>query len=380
MTPEGQIIIDLYPDGGEGAAKIASSRPLTITRQFSGQPPEKVAQTVSLLFAACKSAQSIAAAEAFEDALGVEPPPSTRIARAALILAETAREHALRILIDWPKFLRAPEEANPKLLKSLMQVDRKLARAIGGADDISGSKDAIAELQALLEHAIFGRGLDEWGPLDRERLWEWAQVGAAGAQRLIRQLMDDGLFDAGASEVSALPPLANGVLAERLLAADADAFIARPEWAGAPRETSALSRSLAHPLIAALRTERGYGLGARLLACLLELSAIPSRVRALLDAPDAPPRREPSRNGRGVAQVEAARGRLVHAVEMDGGSVAHYRILAPTEWNFHPSGAVAQGLSRIAAAGGGDPEGCAWLARLFVVSADPCVAADVRVC
>ena len=109
MTPEGRITIDLFPAGGE--AKIASSRPLTITRQFSGHRPGEVLRSVSLLFATCRAAQSIASAEAFENALGLELSGSTRKARALLVLAETAREHALRILMDWPQFLRAPAGA-----------------------------------------------------------------------------------------------------------------------------------------------------------------------------------------------------------------------------------------------------------------------------
>jgi hypothetical protein len=389
MTPEGRIVIDLYPGAVEGAAKIASSRPLTIPRQFSGRSPEQTVQTISLLFAACKAAQSIAAAEAFEHALGVEPSPSTRKARAALILAETAREHALRILGDWPNFSRAPEAPDPAPLRAIMQADRKLARAldetgaalgIGGETRAGGeAKAAISELKALLERAIFRRDLDDCRAMHPGELGAWARDGHTTAQRLIRRVMDEGLIEAGAADIAALPRLEDGALAERLFAHDAEAFVALPEWEGAPRETSALSRSLAHPPIAALRTGHGYGLGARLAACLLELSAIPSRIAALMDAPDAPPKPEPvSGSGRGVAQVEAARGRLVHAVELEGGTVARYRILAPTEWNFHPSGAVAQGLARIAA-GGGERDACASLARLFAISADPCVAAEVRV-
>jgi uptake hydrogenase large subunit len=382
MTPEGRICIDLYPGARDVAAKIVSSRPLTITRQFSDQSPEKVVHTASLLFAACRSAQSIAAAEAFEDALGVEPPASTRKTRAALVLAETAREHALRILMDWPKFLRAPEEADPKLLKSLMQADRKIASAFGGLGELvvantQAGREAIAELRGFLEHVIFRRDLDEWSAFDRESLTAWAQEGCTVGQRLIGQVMNEGLLDAGAAELSALPALECKALAERLFAAEADAFIARPKWGGSPRETSALSRLLPHPLISTLRAKHGFGLGARLVSCLMELATIPSRIRTLTDAPQPSPETRLG-NGRGVAQVEAARGRLIHAVEMDGEKVARYRILAPTEWNFHPSGAVAQGLGRIAT-GGGDRKACAWLARLFVISADPCVAADVRV-
>jgi uptake hydrogenase large subunit len=389
MTPEGRIVIDLYPGARDGAAAIASSRPLTIPRQFSGQSPEKVLQTVSLLFAACKTAQSIAAAEAFEGALGIEPPPATRAARAALILAETAREHALRILMDWPQFLRAPGEPDAALLRAIVQTERKLASAIdrnGAALGIGGevrehgeARAAISELKSVLERVIFRCDLDDCRAMVPGELGKWARDEHTAAQRLIRRVMDEGLLHAGAAEVSAMPGIENSAFAERLFSAGAEAFIARPDWEGAPRETSPLSRSMSQPLVAALRSEDGFGLGARLVACLMELAAIPPRLRAALGQADAePPREASSGNGRGVAQVEAARGLLVHAVELEGGKVARYRILAPTEWNFHPSGAVSQGLARIAA-GGHDGEACAWLARLFVISADPCVAADVKV-
>ena len=48
MTPESRITIDLFPENG--SVNIASGRPLTITRQFSGQRPKDVVRTVSLSF------------------------------------------------------------------------------------------------------------------------------------------------------------------------------------------------------------------------------------------------------------------------------------------------------------------------------------------
>jgi hypothetical protein len=55
--------------------------------------------------------------------------------------------------------------------------------------------------------------------------------------------------------------------------------------------------------------------------------------------------------------------------------VADYRILAPTEWNFHPRGVVAVGLDAIAARVRGPELGS--LARLFVAAVDPCVDFDL---
>jgi coenzyme F420-reducing hydrogenase alpha subunit len=96
----------------------------------------------------------------------------------------------------------------------------------------------------------------------------------------------------------------------------------------------------------------------------------------MLEAVDGFEEAEPAGDGAGVAQIEAARGRLVHAVRMDAGRVGAYRILAPTEWNFHPRGAAARGLERIARSA---CEDAGALARLFVTAVDPCVGYEVRV-
>jgi coenzyme F420-reducing hydrogenase alpha subunit len=45
--------------------------------------------------------------------------------------------------------------------------------------------------------------------------------------------------------------------------------------------------------------------------------------------------------GRGLGWVETARGLLLHQIDLDGERVGRYRIVAPTEWNFHPQGSFA---------------------------------------
>ncbi|RWA46010.1 hypothetical protein AU476_37450 [Cupriavidus sp. UYMSc13B] len=52
---------------------------------------------------------------------------------------------------------------------------------------------------------------------------------------------------------------------------------------------------------------------------------------------------------RGLAWVEMARGLLVHQVEIDPATqrVQACHVVAPTEWNFHPEGEVAQRLARL---------------------------------
>jgi Ni,Fe-hydrogenase I large subunit len=84
--------------------------------------------------------------------------------------------------------------------------------------------------------------------------------------------------------------------------------------------------------------------------------------------------------GDGVAWVETGRGLLVHQVRMDatadgGPRSTVYRIVAPTEWNFHPAGALAAALRGAPAP---DPETVRQHATRVVNSLDPCVACRVE--
>ncbi len=70
---------------------------------------------------------------------------------------------------------------------------------------------------------------------------------------------------------------------------------------------------------------------------------------------------------------EMARGLLVHAVRIEAGRISGYAIVAPTEWNFHPRGALFRELE-------GRPARDAAEARralaLAVATLDPCVALE----
>jgi Ni,Fe-hydrogenase I large subunit len=70
-----------------------------------------------------------------------------------------------------------------------------------------------------------------------------------------------------------------------------------------------------------------------------------------------------------VGWAETARGLVVHRVRLNGDRVAGYRIVAPTEWNFHPEGAFAQGARRIE----GEARAIEAKVQRLVASLDPCV-------
>jgi Ni,Fe-hydrogenase I large subunit len=130
-----------------------------------------------------------------------------------------------------------------------------------------------------------------------------------------------------------------------------------------------------HPLVAAAASTWGHGLGARAVARLVELARLVGVV-----AGEAPSERRHGAalvaGGTGLSWVETARGLLVHRVEVDGDRIAGYRIVAPTEWNFHPRGAFVQGALELAPA---TPEALRLQAGWIVSSLDPCVAWRVEV-
>lgn len=119
-------------------------------------------------------------------------------------------------------------------------------------------------------------------------------------------------------------------------------------WNKAPRlngevlETGALARQLAdaHPLMADAAGRCGGTVYTRVLARLLELARVVPMmeqwVKAL--APNEPycaPCTLPD-EGRAVGLNEAARGSLGHWIDVKGGRITRYQIVAPTSWNFSP--------------------------------------------
>ena len=80
------------------------------------------------------------------------------------------------------------------------------------------------------------------------------------------------------------------------------------------------------------------------------------------------------KNNTGVAMVETSRGLLTHVVQLHNNRVINYRIIAPTEWNFHSQGALAQALLSLV------PSAQLKAQAMLVCQAfDPCVAFKVEV-
>jgi coenzyme F420-reducing hydrogenase alpha subunit len=119
-----------------------------------------------------------------------------------------------------------------------------------------------------------------------------------------------------------------------------------------------------------LQHQWGNDLISRLVARLTEMAQI---ARDLLDDTENPIS-DMSQNwckiqGSGIGVVSAARGLLIHHVSIEHDQIKKYQILAPTEWNFHPQGVVAQSLACLQ----GDAEQIKIQAGLLINAIDPCV-------
>jgi len=387
---EGRLRVDLYPAGGRvNRVSIRSSRPVQAARIFTGKSPQTVLAELPMLFSVCGIAQSVAGLQAFRQAQALPVSAATDTASALLVQMETAREHLWRILIDWPAFLDeadAVRRAGP--LPALLTDLRKVLFADGPAFSLQAEprlesrelQAQIERLDTLLAEQVFDCPSARWLEITCiDELSNWACTVESVAARLLRDVWAKGWQELGATDVGFLPALPAAGLNRRLDAPDADGFIAAPLWEESVCETTSLERQHTCELVTSLRREFGNGLLTRLAARLVELARVPTILRLLVAQPDAPPVAENGDAlppGVGIGQVEAARGRLVHRVVLDGGQVQRYQIVAPTEWNFHPAGVVARGLETLTATGN---DTLRRQAALLISAIDPCVGYDLSV-
>jgi uptake hydrogenase large subunit len=395
--PAGKLQIRIAPDG----VTIRSTRPVRAASILVGRGLAETARLVPALYSICSTAQSAACAGALERALGLVADPLVLDLRRRLVDAETLREHLWRILLDWPGFSNeldgsgaGPDSAAMALVMRQHGALRAALAGTGdpfrpGADwtesDWPESDRAGSALAALVAECVLGGPPRDWlaGVQGLAGLADWSSRTATGSALLVRRILDSDHADLGRSAIDPLPDLADSDLDQCLSGPGADAFVARPTWDGTPRETSPLTRNLSSGLIVDLMRHYGNGLLTRLAAQLLELArlavAVSGSERDCAQTSPPSPRLGAGLGqgpGLGLAQVQAARGLLVHRVRIARDRVTDYRILAPTEWSFHPRGAVAAGLADLAARGA--PADLAALARLFVAAVDPCVGFDLE--
>lgn len=381
MSSEGALTITLDCTGSiVERVHIQSSRPMHVAKVLIGKSPEQCLSTVRLLFHVCGNAQALASLLALRQAMGIAAEPAAEQARQLLVQMETAREHAMRVLMDWPRFL----DKTPGGLRSaeLLQFDRNAKALLFEQGDVFSLNARLAvrereigglieRLETFLDEMLFAGGMRDWQVLETEaQLLKWLDHNQSLPAALIADLYRRNWQGIGQNAIAALP----GVEDESLLSSLAhDDFSRTPCWSGRCHETGPLARQQAHPLLSDLGKCYRNGLICRLAARLSELAGIPSRLKELLESLRG------TSNGDdwvgaarpwGIAQVQAARGLLIHGVVLEQGMVADYRIVAPTEWNFHPQGVVAESLMQLQSE---YSDVLKRQAELLINAVDPCV-------
>ena len=386
MSIEGKLDIQLQTAGERvEQVRIRSTRPVHAAGVFRGKPVAEVQKLLPLLFSICGTAQACASARACERAAGVRTSPYVEAVREQLVGLETLREHLWRILLDWPVFLG--EEADKGGMSGIISLQQEFRQILTDGvnpfvdpaklaypEQAHRQAETLDEIEKMLERQVFGVPPQRWLEISSlHQLQAWLGQHDTVASRLLANLIDKRWAGIGGVEVMPLPALEEH---ERLELTAGKKFSARPQWGGQCCETTSLTRCRS-PLLEQLEAEYSKGLLVRLLARLTEMARLARQLRQ-------PPRQvstetvEPplvSVQNPAIGQVSAARGQLVHRVEVDGDTIVDYRITAPTEWNFHPRGVVARSLETLH----GSREQLAQQARLMINAIDPCVAFELGV-
>ncbi len=389
MNPiEGQISIDVYLHETKGRrVEIVSSRPLRMVEILIGKRPEEALSIIPLMYNICGTAHSRAALMSIQQCLQFKPEPAMEIARDMLLLAEIAREHLMRIFLDWPKLFAIDAGGHKPAFFNQLTQDLQAASFFRGRAfaldsqldfDRSTISKLIAGLQQYLHQHVFSISPSDWlAAEDKAFIPQWSGQAGTVASQAVHRIYDNGWAAQGKTDCRHLPELDSRQLLEQFDKAGVGQFSARPTWQGHCFETGALSRQRDYPLVQSLHREFQNALITRWMARLVELARIPQQLSDLLDQIEGE-----SFNGSaeeqdnsGVAQIESARGRLIHRVETRQGVIRNYQILAPTEWNFHPQGPLAQALLSLNT---NDETEFYRLAHLMINAIDPCVSCELR--
>ena len=356
---------------------IVGSRPVMggarLGRLLRGQQGDCVVQVLGNVLTLCAHAQRRTARMALWAAEQQEHAHVTLESSRSLQL-ETARDHLRSMALDWPQ-RQMGSTANPALLHWLAQCPVPLAAP---AHELPAAQAATqqAQLQAWLESTILHMPIAQWltNYRDEDAFATWCREAAERAtplqclaawhtiaRRLHPTTRTLDVLDANARQQAAqLSAIAQD------LRSNPD-FSLRPLWLGACAESGAWSR-LRHRQA----PSTGHSVWSRLQARwveLLELACVPVEPQARLLHSGA----LPLGAGQAIAWCEMARGLLLHWVQLDEQHcVQDYRVLAPTEWNFHPDGALAHALTQLDSA---DAAATLCLASAY----DPCVQCSVNI-
>jgi len=368
MSLEGEIVVRLAWDGQRVSdVRICSTRSAVASRLLVGRSPGDARTIVPALYSVCAAAHAAAADVALAAAAAGDPASLDLDTPSRGVLLEVVTEHVKSLLFDWPRtFGRLPNAAAVARARRLTQ---RLQHEPDPAD--------ARTLESIAAEFVYGTASARWAGLTTvDELQRWAEEAVVEPAQVLRLMLREHAT-LGASDIGSMPAV-NAITLRDPLAPSLRTvaeFERYPTWNGVPMETGALARLQAHPLVRAMVAWSGNSVASRFVARLVEL-ALALRQCAGETAQARAVEAFTDESGAGVAAVQTARGLLLHRACVEDGRISGYTIVAPTEWNFHPDGALASGLRGCEA---GDEEELRACAAFTVQALDPCVATRIEV-
>ncbi len=365
IPAEGRVELRIEWDGhAVQRAEVRSRRPQP-GALLVGRTSEHAQAVIPRLYSLCGDAQSVAV-DALDAVLRMGGPDDAGLAEwAERIRLENIREHLWRLGLDWPRAVGDPQQPGP------------LRELLGARTRFAADRQAAADWAGATFTGLFGREHLTWleNPAP-ESLAQWLNAGPTALAALLARLQPR-LTGLGRSRVPLfragdLQAMVHAMLPR--LRSDPD-FHWRPDWDGQVFEMGPLARQAVHPLVAAmLETQREPDSWLRVLARVLELG------RALHSLSEAVPAGHDlawqSGDDEAAVGLEMVRGVLLHWLRAGPDGIRDYRIVAPTEWNFHPEGPAQQALMQLQAQ---DEERLREAVTLQVMALDPCVQYELEI-
>ena len=338
---------------------INNTRPLNVTRFFESKPVEQVLALMPSLFYICGMGQQIAALRAVESAQSVTESDATALARNVLIFAERLREQTF----SWVTCFAPQEKAR---LCGMVGWFNQCKRTLGWClclEPESETVDYVLNQVEVLQESL-EQIMPAIIPLDNSAV-TIADIGLSDEQLALLSYSD--CLDMGAAS-----PMLNLNDPEQLSAVlaqiNSEGFCQHPCVDGAPCETGSWARQR---LLTSCNNkgELTGPLSKRVLAIYHELRTASARLKNIADEAGL-------KGAAGCGLVETSRGTLLHKVVLDDAAhIQEYRIVAPTEWNFHPEGTLATMLKGVKA----ERHVVEPLTELLIKLLDPCVSWQLEV-
>ncbi|BAM08104.1 hypothetical protein [Leptospirillum ferrooxidans] len=330
-APPGLIELCLESDPGGPSGRIGIvPRNLSHLKLLEGIDAGKSLARVGFLFTLCRMAQTTLAREALCCAQSRPILPNERRKAEWMVLKESLLE-SLRTVLTLPGTSFSPSGWNFDDFRGLAN----------GVPDENPDTPFWRAFREISERSVFGGPSSRFMEMDSPEQWDqWAQSGKKEKNTPVSLLARELFKEKRMKNVFFPEMTTQRIMETREVIMDSlhnVHFLTHPHLRGVFHETGPKSRMSSHPLVISLDTERP--LAARLASRLLELASWaaegPRMVgKSLLFGIAS----ESTAPGTGLAWAETARGVLVHLATVRNGQTGIYRILAPTEWTFHPEG------------------------------------------